>query len=1187
VSVPKLISPLLDGFVMGDAISSHDGVRCCPAMRVSDSSKYIVKIISLPTSQTKLDALLLAGAFDDRASALNYFHELSRDVVEEAVLLQRLSRLEGFAAYENWQVVPMDEEDGYDVYLLAPYHKTLERIWQKEPLTHLQAVNLGLDLCSALAACRRSGWLYADLKPENICIYAGSEYRISDIGFINLASLNYASLPERCLSAYTAPEITDAYSALNDTLDTYAAGMILYQVFNGGVLPEAHAAGQSFRAPEYADMDMAQIILKACAPDPADRWRDPIQMGQALVSYMQSHSVNDTPIIPVPEEAEPEESVEAATEGADIDTDDILAQADQALEAATVFPEEVEEAAANEAVSEDVPVEVANAEETEVEESETEEAVVEEPETEETVVEEPEIEETVVEEPEIEETVVEEPETEEVTIEEPEAEETVVEEPETEEVTVEEPETEETVVEESETEETVVEESETEEVTVEEPETEEAVVEESETEETVVEEPETEETMVEETETEEAVVEETETEEAVVEETETEEAVVEESDSEEVTVEEPETEEAVVEEPETEEVTVEEPEAGESEAAEAEAEEEDVEIPIPAEPAENQNDAEDSEDLGNLLEQADELIAHELPDPVVVPEAFDIPIPTAPRSAAAPEEQDEEVPAAPGDDEEPEFTPPVSTEPQTPELEEDEEIDEEAVKPKRKLGWLITTLILLLLLAAGCIGGYLFYHNYYLQPILGMELAGSEDRLTVTLNTQTDNSLLTVYCTDSYGNTKYQPVMGNTATFTGLSPSTHYRIHVEIEGLHKLIGITADTYTTDEQTTISGFSAVAGDADGAVILNFAVQGPETSEWKLLYSCPGESERELIFTGHTVTVTGLTVGKTYTFRLEPVADLYVVGEDTLDYTVTGLIYAQQLTIESFIGGKLTAVWQTPEGVTVNSWTVRCTGDNGMGKTYVVTDPKAVFDDLTPEAAYTIQVTAEGMTVSATAFITANSITVESVEFDDTTPGKLTLRWNYQGAEPEGGWLVLYTASGMSEQQVIRTDSASATLSSVIPGTSFTFTIQTAGGSTVFGGSAAYEAPAAPTFSGFMLTAADLTFRMCKTPVNPAWSQADVPEADYVNTFAPGEKASFAIFIGTIYGISEESVRTLAVIRDENGNVVDTVTVTRSWSSMWYKSFGKLDLFELPANPGNYTVEVYFNEMLVTTQHFTVA
>ena len=103
MSVPNLISPLLDGFVMGDAISSHDGVRCCPAMRVSDDSRYFVKIISVPASQTKLDALLLAGAFSDRESAAKYFQELAQDVVEEAVLLQNVvaEAVEGAALQMN------------------------------------------------------------------------------------------------------------------------------------------------------------------------------------------------------------------------------------------------------------------------------------------------------------------------------------------------------------------------------------------------------------------------------------------------------------------------------------------------------------------------------------------------------------------------------------------------------------------------------------------------------------------------------------------------------------------------------------------------------------------------------------------------------------------------------------------------------------------------------------------------------------------------------------------------------------------------------------------------------------------------------------------------------------------------------------------------------------------------------
>ena len=75
MSDQKLISPLLDGFVMGDPLSSHDGVCCCPAMKENSDEKYIVKIISIPASQKELDALQLPGAYPAAASADPYIKE--------------------------------------------------------------------------------------------------------------------------------------------------------------------------------------------------------------------------------------------------------------------------------------------------------------------------------------------------------------------------------------------------------------------------------------------------------------------------------------------------------------------------------------------------------------------------------------------------------------------------------------------------------------------------------------------------------------------------------------------------------------------------------------------------------------------------------------------------------------------------------------------------------------------------------------------------------------------------------------------------------------------------------------------------------------------------------------------------------------------------------------------------------
>ena len=83
----KLISPMLDNFVMGEPMSDHHGVRCCPAMQNDSDERYIVKIISIPASQVQADALLMTGAFHNEESALAYFKELADDVVAEAEIL--------------------------------------------------------------------------------------------------------------------------------------------------------------------------------------------------------------------------------------------------------------------------------------------------------------------------------------------------------------------------------------------------------------------------------------------------------------------------------------------------------------------------------------------------------------------------------------------------------------------------------------------------------------------------------------------------------------------------------------------------------------------------------------------------------------------------------------------------------------------------------------------------------------------------------------------------------------------------------------------------------------------------------------------------------------------------------------------------------------------------------------------
>ena len=151
MSVPKQIPPILDGCLLGDAISDHHGVRCYPALRQETGNRYILKIISVPANASQLDALLLSGACADREQAMAYFKDLAEGIVQEAQLLQVLGNADSYEPYLSIQSHPREDGSGYDIHLVSRYLPSLATVMPTQPLTHLAAVNLALDLCAALA----------------------------------------------------------------------------------------------------------------------------------------------------------------------------------------------------------------------------------------------------------------------------------------------------------------------------------------------------------------------------------------------------------------------------------------------------------------------------------------------------------------------------------------------------------------------------------------------------------------------------------------------------------------------------------------------------------------------------------------------------------------------------------------------------------------------------------------------------------------------------------------------------------------------------------------------------------------------------------------------------------------------------------------------------------------------------
>lgn len=972
MSSPKLNLPLLSDFLLGEVMSSHDGVYCYPAIRRGTEDKYILKVISVPASPSKMDALLLTGAMPNKEAALSYFMTLSEDVLRQTDILRQLSQQEGFVPYLDGQIVPMDSGSGYEVYLLGTYKQSLERTLRTDVMTHADVANLGLDLCAALAACRRTGYLYVDLKPGNIFRDPNQGFRIGDVGFIALSSLKYASLPDKYRSSYTAPELADDMAVLNPTVDIYALGLVLYQAYNGGVLPYMDAASEEVLPPPiYADYEMAEIILKACHPDPKQRWQEPTKMAHALIEYLQTYGAPETPIIPPVLEKPQEDEVEE---------EPFLPEAD---------PEQLQQ-------------EIADLENADPDELAFLSGLV--------------------------------------------------------------------------------------------------------------------------------------------------------SD-------------------ET-----------------APSEENTADVP----------DEVMTEELTEIFAQADELISHELPEPPVAPEPVFAPMPEPivleDETEAHSEEEEETdwvVSFQPEDDVAPAAEEASCEEPSAEAEEEaaapppeEKPIDPEAIPLEEKplLRRVIAAAIVVLLLIGGWFFGQKFYNDYYLLAVDGLVLNWEKDTVTVQIRSDIDEQLLSVICTDTYGNSTTSAVTNGIATFTKLNPNTRYTVRVEVSGFHKLTGATTDSFTTAAETQIHSFTAGIGPDDCSVSLNFTVSGPTNGKWTVLYSADGIAQKAVDFTGRSVVVNDLVPGALYTFTLTSSDVLYLSGQTQVQYLATKILYAKNLSITACVGGSLTAVWEQPDDGTVTEWQVRCFNESGYNETITTTDLSYTFTNVDHSTACTVEVTAVGMDRSVSTSISANPITMESFTCEFTEALSLQVTWAYSAQSPVTNWVLRYSING-SKELVLPLEDAFANILAV-PGATYSFTIETAEGNFVFNGNYSYVAEDVPTFSGYGVTSSDMNWSMFLWPDGNKWDHNDIPAENFKNEFTLDQQAGFLISLGAKTEKFRNNVNIQFVVHDAQGNLVQQYSSSSTWSDLWRDDRCLLPIPALADAPGDYTLTVYFDGGFVYLQEYTM-
>ena len=313
----KLISPLLSNMELVKCISVRGGTSVYIVRSTKSNQSYYLKHICIPESQKQVDALMFTGAATTIEDAQNYYKQVAADYQAELDTLEKLSASPNIGCYRSYQIEPKEDGVGFEIYLLAEYRKTLSEVLSETPMTQAGAVNLGLDLCGALVSLREAGLIHRNVKPTNVYLSSQGHYLLGDLGIAKIDELRYCSMPESMLSSYSAPELFSLLGSIEPTTDIYSVGMILYRIYNGNHGPfedektSARAAdklrvtGEALPAPMYADYEMAEIILKACAFKPEDRYQTPQEMQEALLDYGKRNEASDALIVP-PIEGEPE-----------------------------------------------------------------------------------------------------------------------------------------------------------------------------------------------------------------------------------------------------------------------------------------------------------------------------------------------------------------------------------------------------------------------------------------------------------------------------------------------------------------------------------------------------------------------------------------------------------------------------------------------------------------------------------------------------------------------------------------------------------------------------------------------------------------------------------------------------------------------------------------------------------------
>ena len=229
--------------------------------------------------------------------------KIIRNITENIDIIRQADGGKHFVRYEEWEKRETSDGKGTLILIRLEEMRSLADLLGQFSLTRDETLRLGISVCRSLIRCRDFGYIYPNLKPENILFDRKGVCKLGDFGSFSCLEPAKSSIAFKRTQYYAAPEYITT-GKINCTADTYSLGLVLYTLINRGRLPftepypqeltigsfdrskENRIAGNAFPPPALFDDELCRIIGKACAYKPEDRYLSPKQMLQDLESAL-------------------------------------------------------------------------------------------------------------------------------------------------------------------------------------------------------------------------------------------------------------------------------------------------------------------------------------------------------------------------------------------------------------------------------------------------------------------------------------------------------------------------------------------------------------------------------------------------------------------------------------------------------------------------------------------------------------------------------------------------------------------------------------------------------------------------------------------------------------------------------------------------------------------------------------